>query len=47
MDSELTEITGIEDAVFSHNKRFLSGAKSREGAERLAWKAIDISPKDI
>ncbi len=47
MDSELAKVTGVEDATFSHNKRFLSGAKSREGAEKLARKAIDSLSKDF
>lgn len=38
---ELAELSGVSDALFTHNKRFLSVAKSKEGAEQLAWKAIE------
>ncbi len=40
-DSELAEVTGVEDAVFSHDKGFLSVARSKEGAEKLAQTAIE------
>ena len=38
---ELAKITGVSDAVFCHNGRFLAVAKSREGAIALAKKAIE------
>ncbi len=38
---ELADITGVEDAMFCHNARFLAGAGSREGAIRLAKIAAD------
>ena len=37
---ELQAETGVEDAVFCHNKLFLSVAKSKEGAVALAQKAL-------
>ena len=37
---ELVEITGISDAIFCHNGRFMCVAKSKEGAIALAEKAI-------
>ncbi len=36
----LAEVTGVEDAVFCHAGRFICGAKSREGALRLAAAAV-------
>lgn len=38
---ELAEITGVEDALFCHNKRFIAIAKSREGAVKLAQLAVE------
>jgi len=38
---ELAQITGISDAVFCHNGRFLIIVKSKEGAIALAKKAIE------
>jgi len=38
---ELAQITGVPDAVFCHNGRFLAVAKSKEGAIALAKKAIE------
>ena len=35
-DKELADITGIEDALFIHVSGHLAGAKSKEGAIRLA-----------
>jgi len=40
-DEELAEITGVSDAVFCHRARFLAGAKSKEGAIKLAQIALD------
>jgi len=39
-DKEFAEITGVPDATFCHNKRFIAVAKSREGAIKLAELAI-------
>lgn len=39
--SELAELTGVEDALFCHAKRFLAVATSREGIEALASLAIE------
>ena len=35
-DEEFAEATGVPDAIFCHNKLFLAGAKSKEGAVALA-----------
>jgi len=37
---ELARITGVPDAVFCHNKRFMCIARSREGAIKLAELAL-------
>ena len=39
-DKELVEITGVADAVFCHNGRFMVVAGSRAGAIKLAEKAL-------
>jgi uncharacterized UPF0160 family protein len=38
-DGEFAEKTGVQDAVFCHRGRFICGAKSLEGAMRLAQQA--------
>lgn len=38
---ELAKITGVEDAVFCHNKLFVCSAKSKEGALKLAEIALN------
>lgn len=38
---ELSKLTGVDDALFCHAKRFLTVASSREGIESLASLAID------
>ncbi len=40
-DAELAEITGVSDAVFCHNGRFMAVAKSKEGAIKLAELALN------
>jgi uncharacterized UPF0160 family protein len=40
-DADLARVSGVPDAVFCHNKRFLAVAKSREGALALARKAVE------
>lgn len=40
-DADLAQVTGVEDALFCHAKRFLAVAKSREGVERLAALALE------
>lgn len=40
-DSELAEVSGVPDAIFCHNSRFMAIAKSKEGALALAKKALD------
>jgi len=37
---KLAEITGVKDAVFCHNARFVCAAKSKEGAIKLAKLAL-------
>ena len=39
-DADLVEITGVDDAVFCHNKSFLAVAGSKEGAIALAKEAV-------
>ncbi|MEK7539110.1 MAG: MYG1 family protein [Patescibacteria group bacterium] len=39
---ELQNITGVQDAVFCHNNLFLSVAKSKEGAIKLAELALSV-----
>ncbi len=39
-DAELAKITGVSDAIFCHNGRFIAVAKSREGALKLADIAV-------
>jgi len=38
--SELAEISGVSDAVFCHNKRFMAVAESQKGAIELAQRAL-------
>ncbi len=40
-DNEMSEISGVEDAIFCHRGLFLAVAKSREGAIKLAQLAVD------
>ena len=37
---ELARLTGVEDALFCHAKRFLAVARSREGIAALAKQAL-------
>jgi len=39
-DGDLANITGVEDAVFCHNKLFLAVAKTKEGGLKLIEKAL-------
>jgi uncharacterized UPF0160 family protein len=39
-DEELARVSGVPDATFCHNGRFLAVAKSKEGALALAQKAL-------
>ncbi len=39
-DEKLVEITGVPDATFCHNGRFMAVSKSKEGALELANKAL-------
>lgn len=38
----LAQVSGVEDAVFAHPARFICGAKSREGALKMAQLALEI-----
>ena len=38
---EFVQITGVDNATFCHNKRFIAGAGSKEGALKLARIALD------
>lgn len=40
-NAEFTAVSGVPDAIFCHNKRFMAVAKSKEGAITLAQKAIE------
>jgi uncharacterized UPF0160 family protein len=40
-DEELAKVTGVSDAVFCHNGLFLTVAKSRESAIKLAQLAVN------
>ncbi|MEN9614022.1 MAG: hypothetical protein RLZZ347_329 [Candidatus Parcubacteria bacterium] len=40
-DQELVRVSGVFDAVFAHNARFMAVAMSKEGAIALAKKAIE------
>jgi uncharacterized UPF0160 family protein len=40
-DEELAKVSGVPDAVFCHNGRFMAVAKTREGALALARKAVE------
>lgn len=39
-DNDLAKVTGVPDALFCHNKRFIAVAKSKEGALALAKRAL-------
>ena len=41
-DEELQKVSGVADAIFCHNARFLCITKSKSGAEALALKALGI-----
>ena len=40
-DEELQKISGVSDATFCHRGLFLAGAKSKEGAIKLAQIALE------
>ncbi|MBU9200379.1 MYG1 family protein [Burkholderia multivorans] len=40
-DAELAKVTGVEDAVFCHTGLFICGARSQDGAIRLAELAVE------
>lgn len=39
-DNELAQITGVKDAIFCHNKKFIAAAKSQDGIMELARLAL-------
>jgi uncharacterized UPF0160 family protein len=39
-DADLAAVTGVPDATFCHNGRFIAGAKTKEGAVKLARLAV-------
>lgn len=39
--AKMAEVTGVADATFCHNGRFIAGAKTREGALQLAQIALN------
>ena len=41
---ELAALTGVDDALFCHAKRFLAVARTREGIGELARQALDAQP---
>ncbi|MES2059609.1 MAG: MYG1 family protein [Patescibacteria group bacterium] len=41
MDSDLQSVTGVPDALFCHNKRFLAVAGSKDGAIKLSELALN------
>lgn len=40
-EAELPQITGIPDAIFCHNRRYIAVAKTKESALKLALMALD------
>lgn len=44
-DADLAKVSGVPDAVFCHSTGFLGGAKSKNGAIRMAELAIKIGDK--
>ncbi len=42
---ELAKVSGVSDADFCHNRRFMCAAKSKEGAIALAKRAIELGLK--
>ena len=40
-DEEMQKITGVPDALFCHHALYLAGAKSKEGAIKLAQIAVE------
>lgn len=46
-DTELAQITGVDDAVFCHRGRFIAVAKSKEGVLKLAYIALEKAGKSL
>jgi len=42
---DLSKVTGIPDAFFCHNRRFMAATKTKEGAIKLAKLAIELGTK--
>ncbi|HYE38724.1 MAG TPA: MYG1 family protein, partial [Ramlibacter sp.] len=45
-DAELAAVTGVPDATFCHNGRFIAAAKSYEGAHTLATLALQAADEN-
>jgi uncharacterized UPF0160 family protein len=41
IENKLPEVTGVPDAIFCHNRRYIAVAKSKEGALKLAQLALN------
>lgn len=46
-DTALAAVTGVPDAIFAHNGRFICGAASKEGALEMARQAVAAYPAII
>lgn len=46
-DGELQKITGVDDAIFCHTGRFVAVARSKEGAIKLAYIALERAGKSL
>lgn len=42
-EPEISGVTEVEDAIFCHNGGFLAVARSKEGALKLAYKALEVA----
>jgi uncharacterized UPF0160 family protein len=40
---DLSEVAGIEGAVFCHRGLFIAGNTSKEGAVKMAQKALEVN----
>jgi uncharacterized UPF0160 family protein len=46
-DADLAAVTGVPDAKFCHNGRFIAAAKSYEGAYAMARQALQAVDKGL
>lgn len=42
-DTELCQVSGIDNCVFVHTVRFIGGNETRDGALLMARKALEIN----